>query len=100
MKIKVCIKEPGGAPRCVCVSEELSNLQKIVGGYIETVTIAKDLVVICNEEGRLMGLPHCCDICGIQFVGPIILAGVRRDELTDIPVSYQALKRLIPGLWE
>lgn len=69
-KISVLIKEPGKAPRHVNISRTLYNLQKTVGGYIETVTLCSDLVIICNEEGRMKGLPHCCKICGVDFVGP------------------------------
>ena len=83
----------------VWVTPTLENLQAYVGGYIETVTLAKDLVVICNEEGRLMGLPPNCRICGVDFVGDIIIAGVAGGEFTNIPLSFAAMKAMIPGLW-
>lgn len=51
MKIKVIIKQPGRAPYVTNISNTLENLQKTVDGYIETVTLCSDLVIICNEEG-------------------------------------------------
>lgn len=33
----------------------LAALQKIVGGYIETVPF-EDVLLICNEEGKLQGI--------------------------------------------
>jgi hypothetical protein len=36
----------------------LEKLQEAVGGYIEIVTIDKEMCLIVNEEGLLMGLPH------------------------------------------
>jgi hypothetical protein len=36
----------------------LEELQKAVGGYIESVTTANGGRFYCNEEGKLMGLPH------------------------------------------
>jgi len=36
---------------------ELEQLSKIVGGYIEVVYIPGRLIV-CNEEGKLNGLPY------------------------------------------
>lgn len=36
---------------------QLSELQEIVGGYIELVYLSKDLVMVCNEEGKLMDFP-------------------------------------------
>ena len=54
-KIGVIIKEPGRVPRHVNISNTLENLQKTVGGYIETVTLCSDIVVICDEEGASKG---------------------------------------------
>ena len=76
-KIRVISKRPGCPPRSVWVSNTLENLQRNVGGYIETVKLATDMCVICNEEGRLLGLPHNCTICGVDFVGDILLVGVK-----------------------
>ena len=99
-KIKVIIKDPGQKPRCVNISASLENLQKTVGGYIETVTLCSDLVVICDEEGRIKGKPHCCTISGADFVGTIILAGAENDEFADIPCDYKDIRRLLPTVWE
>ena len=98
--ISALVKRPGEPPRHVNVSNSLEALQKNVGGYIETVTLARDLVVICNEEGRLLDLPYNCTICGVDFVGPILMVGVKGDEFADLPVSWLDLKRLFPQLWE
>lgn len=99
-KIKVLIKEPCKKPRCVNISCSLENLQKTVGGHVESVTLFSDFVVLCNEEGRYKGLPWNCDILGINFVGTIIMCGVSNDEFADIPISYSDVRRLMPQLWE
>ena len=99
--MKVIIKRP-----CDQFGEEatipntLKALQEAVGGYIETVTLCSDLVVICDEEGRIKGKPHCCNIGGVDFCGTVILAGVDGDEFADIPCGYGDFKRLFPQLWE
>lgn len=82
--MKVIYKAPGCAPEPRDIPNTLEELQASVGGYIETVTIASDVVIICNEEGRLQGLPHNCRIFGVDFVGPILIAGVDEDEFTDL----------------
>lgn len=99
-KISVIIKQPGRVPYKTAISPTLKNLQQTVGGYIETVTIAEDAVIICNEEGRLMGMPHNCTVMGIDFVGPIAFAGVDGDEFTDFPLCFQDFKKIFRHLWE
>lgn len=100
MKISVLIKEPGKSPRHVWISNTLENLQKTVGGYIESVTLATDMCIICNEEGRLMNLPHNCNVCGIDFVGTIILCGIAGEELADLPGDWKSWKTCFRSLWE
>lgn len=100
MKIKVFVKEPNRVPKEKWIENDLKTFQKTVGGYIEAVTLATDLVVICNEEGRLRMLPYNCHICNVGFVGPIILCGVKGDEFYDVPVEQGRMMRLFPQLWE
>lgn len=92
-KISVIIKQPGRVPYKTAISPTLKNLQTTVGGYIETVTIAEDAVIICNEEGRIIGLPHNCKVCGVDFVGTIMFAGVSGDDFADFPLSFQSFKK-------
>ena len=54
--MKAIRKKPGCAPELIDIDNTLKALQAEVDGYIETVTIASDAVVICNEEGRLRGM--------------------------------------------
>lgn len=99
-KIRVFIKDHGKKLRSVSISDSLKNLQKTVGGHIETVTLMSDLVIICNEEGKLRGLPYNCRILNGEFVGTLIFAGVDEDEFCDVPVKYQDMKVLFPQLFE
>lgn len=66
----------------------LKALQEAVGGYIETVTVAEDLCLLCNEEGRILGLEPNCTILGVDFVGPVLAVGVRGDDFTGISDEY------------
>ena len=98
-KIQVLIKRPGRDPYKTWISDTLENLQRTVGGYIETVTIRRGVVVICDEEGRLKGYPYNCTINGVSFVGDIIIAGVDGDEISSLLFGNYELRRLCPGLW-
>lgn len=99
-KISVIIKQPGRVPYKTAISPTLKNLQQTVGGYIETVTIGEDCVIICNEEGRLLGMPHNCNVCGVDFVGTIVFAGVAGEEFADFPVDFKSFKAMFRSLWE
>lgn len=98
--IRVLVKEPGKAAEMRTIENTLESLQKIVGGNIETVTMFADLVIICNEEGRINGMPFNCEICGADFVGPIILAGVDGEEFGDSPKDEEGWRRLLPRLFD
>lgn len=99
-KIKAYIKQPGKKPYCTYISNTLDNLQRTVGGYIETVTIANDCVIICNEEGRLLRLPHNCEVCSVDFVGPIIFLGIEGENFGDVPMDWERFKQMFPDLFE
>lgn len=47
---------PGKKPEIIDIQNELKPLQNYVGGYIETVYLPNDLILICNEEGKLWGM--------------------------------------------
>lgn len=55
-KLTVVMVEPHKAPYVTEIRDELSALQKAVGGYIEVVGNGDDTLIICNEEGKLRGL--------------------------------------------
>ena len=87
--MKAIRKKPGCAPEIIEVDNTLAALQTEVGGYIETVPIASDAVIICNEEGRILGLPDNCRVCGVDFVGTVLIVGVNGSEFCDVPAFFK-----------
>ena len=86
-KIKVIIKRPDEEKGHVtAISNTLKNLQKTVGGYIEVVQLDMHdgTVLICNEDGKLIGLPSNCRCMGYLLVGTIIIAGFGAGDFTDV----------------
>ena len=56
--MKVLMVEPGKAAYEAEIGGSLDDMQKIVGGYIEVVYPYEELVaIVCNEEGKIEGLP-------------------------------------------
>lgn len=86
--MQVVIKQPGKAPSITDIPNTMEALQAAVGGYIETVTMAEDLCLICNEDGRALGLEPNCSIFGVRFVGPVLAVGFSGDEFTGISDEY------------
>jgi len=94
--MKVIYKAPGCAPEPRDIPNTLEELQATVGGYIEAVTISTDAAIICNEEGRLRGMPYNVNFLGVDFVGPILIVGAAGDEFTDLSPEYMGF--LLNGL--
>ena len=83
--MKIVKKEPGKGYYAKEIENTLEAMQAEVGGYIETVRFTSDCCIICNEEGRLKGLPYNDHILGVDFVGPIFFVGTKGEEFCDVP---------------
>ena len=61
-EIKVLMVEPGKHPKVVTLKDDLDSLQKAVSigadyqGLIEFVSLGNGDCIMCNEEGKLIGL--------------------------------------------
>ena len=87
--IRMVAKEPGGLFRQVYGDNTLETYQHLVGGKIEAVTLFTDLVMIVNEEGRIIGLPYNLDIMGIKVFGPAVFVGVDGEDFADCPAEVE-----------
>jgi hypothetical protein len=103
-KIKCIVKRPDEQfGHMTWVSDSLENLQKTVGGYIETVTLDNGVVLICNEEARLRDMPYNFTLRRIRGVvtvqnaifGTVIACGTDGDEFADIPIDFNEWKSLL-----
>ena len=56
-RIKVVLVEPGKKARVTEIDRSLECMQKLVGGYIERFILDDEVCIICNEEGKIEGLP-------------------------------------------
>ena len=91
--MNVLMVEPGKAPYETQIGDGLQGMQGAVGGYIEAVYLYEEPVaLICNEDGKLKGLPFnraLRDENGSIFdivVGNFFLVGIGdEDDFTDLP---------------
>lgn len=89
--MKVLYKEPGKAFEIREVENTLEDLQKAVGGHIETFTFDDDACIICDEEGVFNDKDFNCRLFTQQFFGTILIAGIDGDEFTDVPRIWASL---------
>ena len=82
--MKIIRKRPGAAAEVIRVENTLEALQQEVQGCIEAVTLDKDSVLLCNEEGFLMGL-EIQYFLGTTFAGPVLIVGTAGEEFADVP---------------
>ena len=52
--IKVIYKKVNKAPKVMEIKNDLKTKQKLVGGMIEVVPYLENILIICNEEGKLL----------------------------------------------
>ena len=57
-KISVLLVEPNKYPKMIEIDDTLEAMQAVVGGDIEEyMPFDDDVAIICNEEGKMRGLP-------------------------------------------
>ena len=86
--MRAWLREPGKRGHTIHVPNELEVFQQLVDGYIECVTVDSEALVICDEEGRLKDKPYNCTICGVDFVGTIVIVGRDGPEFDDLPMGW------------
>lgn len=84
-EIKVLIVEPGQNPRTARIDNTLEAMQEVVGGYIEVIQIGiSPFVIVCNEEGKLLGLPENRPLGGDMIRGTFFIADTDGDEFASL----------------
>lgn len=74
-------------PMIYRIDGDLASMQQTVGGYIETVTLPDGLVLICDEEACLKGLPPNRVIDGVVICGPFFICRRKRDKFIELTLD-------------
>ena len=90
--MNVLMVEPGKAPYEMQIGDDLQSMQAVVGGYIQAVyPYEEPVALICNEDGKLDGLPFNRalrdpdgDIYDI-VAGKFFIVGLGQSDFTDLP---------------
>ena len=104
-EITVLMVEPGKHPKVTTLKDDLDSLQKAVSigadyqGLIEFVSLGNGDCIMCNEEGKLIGLE------GNRRLGSDILVGVfyimsESEEGELLPLTERKIKYYTSLFWE
>ena len=73
--LRILMVEPRKAPYEASIPHELSAMQQAVGGLIEVVRNGDGTLLVCNEEGKLLGMEGNRRIPGDVLAGPFFVVG-------------------------
>lgn len=93
--MNVLMVEPGKVPYETEIGSDLASLQAAVGGDIQAVyPYEEPVALICNEEGKLTGLPLNRALRGEDgeiydiVAGKFFLVGLAENSFTDIAPEH------------
>ena len=104
-KMTVLVAEPGKEPYAQEIDGSLAGMRKIVGGAIEgTYPYNDPVAIVCNQEGKLLGLPpnrQLTDSDGVPYDtihGTFFVAGLGMEDFRSLTAEqiqhYQDVFRL------
>lgn len=70
--------EPGLPPAVKEIHNDLDSLQAEVGGLIECIPFPNGCVVVCNEEGKINGMPPNRRLGADILCGPFFVCDTTR----------------------
>lgn len=82
--IHVLKVEPGRPPKEMTIPHTLEVFQNTVGGSIEILDLDSDACLVCNEEGKLIGLPANRRIGGDIIAGTFLIVGAADGDLCSL----------------
>lgn len=104
-EIMVLMVEPGKHPRVTTLANDLDSLQKAVSigsdyqGLIEIISIGNGDCLLCNEEGKLIGLDGNRRLGNDIIVGVFYIMGEDEDG-NLVSLSERKIKHYTKLFWE
>lgn len=74
--MKVLVIEPGKDPVVRKIEGSLKSMQAVVGGFIQAYYLwREEVAIVCNDEGKINGMPLNCSVFGERGELLDIIAG-------------------------
>ncbi len=100
-QIRVLKVEPYRVPEEITISNRPGAFREVVGGDIETVGLDSGVCLVCNELGRLTGLPANRRVNGEAVAGTFLIVGCADGDfcsLSDGDAAYYDRELSEPAL--
>lgn len=82
--MRIILYEVGKEPVVKEIANELNPMKQIVGGWIETFSQPDGIILVCNEEGKLIGLPMNRVMFNEPIAGNFFLCRSDGEEFADV----------------
>lgn len=82
--MKAILKAVGKPPEVIDIDNDLKALQEAVDGYIEVLGVGDNVLMICDEEGKLKGKPYNFDLGHDIIVGDVLFVKSSGEDFTDL----------------
>ena len=94
-KLKGLLVAENKLPEVVEIPDTLKSLQELVGGYIEYCYMPEheDVVLICNEEGKINGMGPNRDIGHDIIFGPFFIVGDNPDIGENLSLTEEQISK-------
>ncbi len=90
-KIRILVVEPNKEPYQIKIEYISRNLQNLVSGLIDIVELENNVDLICNDEGKILGLPMNRITKYDIIAGTFIVAAQQNGEI--ISLSRKQIKK-------
>jgi hypothetical protein len=98
--MKVLLVAPGEVPTVTEVEDSLQAMQKVVGGCIQAIyPFPEPVALLCNDEGKLLGLPLNRGLRGENgtlydvIAGTFFLCGAPPDRDSFVSLTEEQIQR-------
>lgn len=90
--MKILAVRTGELPEVIDIEHSLDAKSEFVGGYIQTISLSSTAILVCNDDGKVIGLKPNRVIPGDFIAGDFFIVGFDgRDDFCDISDSDAAL---------
>lgn len=92
-QITCLVVEPGKKPSVQVIDNTLEAKQELVGGLIELVRLSDTADLICNDEGKLIGLPANRIVGNDVIAGTFLVVGCEWDNENFVTLSEEDIEK-------